>query len=58
LAGISLVIQIISGVLLTMYYTSNLDLAFVSLEYIVRHVNLGWLLRFIHSNGASVFIIY
>ena len=57
LAGISLVIQIISGLFLTMHYTAHIDLAFSSIEYIMRDVNNGWLIRYIHANGASMFFI-
>jgi ubiquinol-cytochrome c reductase cytochrome b subunit len=57
LAGITLVIQMISGIFLSMHYTPNIDLAFSSIEYIMRDVNNGWLLRYIHANGASMFFI-
>lgn len=56
-AGICLVIQIISGIFLSMHYTPNIDLAFSSVEYIMRDVPNGWLLRYIHANGASMFFI-
>ena len=52
-----LAVQIITGVILAMHYTPNVDLAFKSVELIVRDVNYGWLLRYIHSNGASMFFI-
>jgi ubiquinol-cytochrome c reductase cytochrome b subunit len=60
LAGIILVIMIVTGVTLAMYYTPNADLAFDSVERIMRDVNYGWLLRYIHMNGASMFfaIVY
>lgn len=57
LAGICLVIQMISGVFLAMHYTPHIDLAFNSIEYIMRDVNNGWLIRYIHANGASMFFI-
>ena len=57
LAGITLVIMIITGILLAMQYTANTDLAFDSVERIMRDVNNGWLLRYIHMNGASMFFI-
>ena len=57
LAGITLVVQMISGIFLSMHYTPNIDLAFSSIEYIMRDVNNGWLLRYIHANGASMFFI-
>jgi len=56
-AGICLVIQIISGVFLAMHYTANIELAFNSVEHIMRDVCSGWLLRYIHANGASIFFI-
>jgi quinol-cytochrome oxidoreductase complex cytochrome b subunit len=57
LAGISLVIQMISGLLLSINYTANIDLAFISIEYIMRDVKNGWLIRYIHANGASMFFM-
>jgi ubiquinol-cytochrome c reductase cytochrome b subunit len=57
LAGICLVIQIISGIFLSMHYTPNIDLAFSSIEFIMRDVKNGWLIRYIHANGASMFFI-
>ena len=57
LAGISLIIQIVSGIFLSMHYTPHIDLAFDSVEYIMRDVKNGWLLRYIHANGASMFFI-
>jgi quinol-cytochrome oxidoreductase complex cytochrome b subunit len=55
LAGIALVLQILTGVVLAMHYTPNADLAFKSVEHIMRDVNYGWLLRYAHANGASMF---
>jgi len=57
LAGVVLVIMIASGIFLAMNYTPNADLAFSSVERIVRDVNYGWMLRYIHMNGASMFFI-
>ena len=57
LAAICLIIQIITGIFLAMHYTPHVDLAFASLEHIMRDVNYGWLLRYIHANGASMFFI-
>ena len=57
LAGICLVIQIISGILLSIHYTANIDLAFSSVEYIMRDVPNGWFIRYVHANGASMFFI-
>ena len=57
LAGIMLVIQILTGIFLAMHYTAHIDLAFNSVEHIMRDVNNGWLIRYIHANGASFFFI-
>lgn len=57
LAGLCLVIQIITGVFLAMHYAANIDIAFNSVEHIMRDVNNGWLIRYFHSNGASMFFI-
>src|ERR1041385_1772908 len=57
LARIILVIMIATGVVLAMHYTANADLAFGSVERIMRDVNYGWLLRYIHANGASMFFL-
>jgi len=57
LAGICLVIQIVTGVFLAMHYTPHVDLAFNSVEHIMRDVEGGWLLRYMHANGASMFFI-
>ena len=58
LLGLTLVIQILTGVTLAMHYSSNLELAFISVEHIMRDVNFGWLIRYMHANGASFFFIY
>ena len=52
-----LVSQIVTGVFLAMYYTPNAALAFQSVEHIMRDVNYGWLLRYLHANGASMFFV-
>nr|UYX62274.1 cytochrome b [Paralipsa gularis] len=57
LLGLCLIIQIITGLFLTMYYSANIELAFYSVNYICRNVNYGWLIRTIHANGASFFFI-
>ena len=57
LAGIFLMIQIITGIVLAMHYTQSVEGAFASIEHIMRDVNYGWLIRYIHMNGASVFFI-
>jgi len=56
-AGICLVIQILTGIFLAMHYTPHVDLAFNSVEHIMRDVNNGWLIRYLHANGASMFFI-
>ena len=50
-------VQIITGVVLAMHYTPHADLAFKSVETIMRDVNYGWLLRYLHATGASMFFI-
>jgi len=50
-------VQILTGVILAMHYTPNADLAFKSVESIVRDVNYGWLLRNMHASGASMFFL-
>nr|AID21714.1 cytochrome b [Hellula undalis] len=57
LLALCLMIQIITGLFLTMYYTANIELAFYSVNYICRNVNYGWLIRTLHANGASFFFI-
>ena len=52
-----LAVQIVTGIALVMHYTPDADLAFASVEHIMRDVNGGWLLRYLHSNGASMFFI-
>ncbi len=55
--AIALVIQIITGVILAMHYTPHTSMAFNSVEHIMRDVNYGWLMRYVHSNGASMFFL-
>ena len=57
LAGIMLVIMLVTGITLAMHYTPHVDYAFNSVERIMRDVNSGWLIRYIHMNGASFFFI-
>nr|UKG18921.1 cytochrome b [Dendrolimus punctatus]UKG18960.1 cytochrome b [Dendrolimus punctatus]UKG19038.1 cytochrome b [Dendrolimus punctatus]UKG19064.1 cytochrome b [Dendrolimus punctatus]UKG19077.1 cytochrome b [Dendrolimus punctatus] len=57
LLALCLIIQILTGLFLTMYYTANIELAFYSVNYICRNVNYGWLIRTLHANGASFFFI-
>ena len=57
LALLVLVIQIVTGIFLTMHYKPDAELAFASVEYIMRDVNWGWLVRYMHSTGASAFFV-
>jgi len=57
LSGLSLVIQIITGIFLAMHYCPQVDLAFASVEHIMRDVQGGWFIRYVHANGASLFFI-
>ena len=57
LAGIALVIMLVTGITLAMHYTPHVDYAFDSVERIMRDVNYGWLIRYMHMNGASFFFI-
>jgi ubiquinol-cytochrome c reductase cytochrome b/c1 subunit len=50
-------VQIITGIVLAMHYTPHVDYAFKSVEHIMRDVNYGWLLRYVHANGASMFFL-
>ncbi|QUS55013.1 cytochrome b [Pseudovibrio brasiliensis] len=57
IAFFMLVVQLITGIVLVMHYTPNDALAFASVEHIMRDVNYGWLIRYLHMNGASMFFI-
>ncbi len=57
LAGICLGVQLVTGIILAMHYVANADLAFASVEHIMRDVQGGWLIRYLHANGASFFFI-
>ena len=57
LSAICLGVQLVTGIALAMHYTPHVDLAFLSVEHIMRDVNGGWLLRYTHANGASMFFI-
>jgi len=57
LAMLVLVIQIVSGIFLTMHYKPDADQAFASVEYIMRDVPWGWVIRYVHSTGASMFFV-
>ena len=52
-----LITQIITGIILAMHYIAHADLAFGSVEHIMRDVNYGWLIRYVHANGASMFFL-
>jgi hypothetical protein len=51
-------LQLVTGIILAMHYTPNVDLAFISVEHIMRDVNYGWMIRYLHANGASFFFIF
>ena len=57
LALIVLVVQLLTGIFLTMHYKPDTGLAFASVEYIMRDVEWGWLIRYMHSTGASLFFV-
>ncbi len=57
LALLVLVLQIVTGIFLTMNYKPDANLAFASVEYIMREVSFGWLIRYMHSTGSSAFFI-
>jgi quinol-cytochrome oxidoreductase complex cytochrome b subunit len=57
MSGIFLIIQFVSGIFLSMFYTPEVDHAFASVQHIMRDINYGWLIRYMHSNGASFFFI-
>ncbi|MFC0589709.1 cytochrome bc complex cytochrome b subunit [Novosphingobium aquiterrae] len=57
LAGLCLMIQIVTGIVLAMHYGGNTAVAFDSTEHIMRDVNYGWMLRYAHANGASAFFV-
>ena len=57
LAMLVLVLQIVTGILLTMHYKPDAELAFASVEYIMRDVSWGWLIRYMHSTGSSMFFV-
>ena len=57
LALLMLVMQLLTGIFLTMNYKPTAGTAFASVEYIMRDVNWGWLIRYMHSTGASFFFV-
>jgi ubiquinol-cytochrome c reductase cytochrome b/c1 subunit len=54
---IMLMVQLVTGIVLAMHYTPHADMAFDSVEHIMRDVNYGWLMRYLHANGASMFFL-
>ena len=52
-----LALQIVTGIVLAMHYTPQVDMAFASVEHIMRNVNGGYMLRYLHANGASLFFL-
>jgi ubiquinol-cytochrome c reductase cytochrome b subunit len=57
LSGLCLVLQILTGIFLAMHYAAHVDLAFASVQHLMRDVPSGWLLRYLHANGASLFFM-
>ena len=57
LAAFCLVVQLVTGIFLAMHYAAHVDYAFASVEHIMRDVPYGWLLRYTHANGASMFFV-
>nr|UZT27023.1 cytochrome b [Xyloterini sp.] len=57
LLGLCLTIQLLTGIFLAMHYCPNISMAFESTIHIMRNVNFGWLIRYIHANGASLFFV-
>lgn len=55
LSGLCLILQIITGLFLSMHYIPEIDFAFLSIEHITRDINYGWFIRYLHANGASMF---
>ena len=58
LLAFSLIIQIVTGVTLAMHYNTDIHEAFNSVEHIMRDINNGWLIRYLHSNTASAFFLH
>nr|YP_010963573.1 cytochrome b [Leptobelus boreosinensis]WKZ08056.1 cytochrome b [Leptobelus boreosinensis] len=57
LLGMCMMMQIITGLFLSMHYTANIEMAFSSISHIMRDINYGWMTRTMHSNGASLFFM-
>ena len=58
MVGIFFAVQILTGIFLAMHYVANIDFAFISLEHIMRDVHGGFILRYLHANGASLIFIF
>nr|YP_010725982.1 cytochrome b [Helobdella europaea]WDY83677.1 cytochrome b [Helobdella europaea] len=58
LLGLALTVQTITGLFLSMHYVPNVELAFSSVMHITRDVEYGWMLRYLHANGASMFFLF
>ena len=58
LLGTCLILQILTGIFLAMHYVPNVDMAFTSVEHIMRDVNSGWAVRYTHANVASFFFTF
>lgn len=58
LLGVCLIIQIITGITLAMHYVPRRELAFISVEHIMRDVNYGFMIRYLHANTASFFFLF
>lgn len=56
--GVCLIIQILTGIFLAIHYTSDVTIAFNRISHIIRDVEYGWLIRLLHSNGASLFFLF
>lgn len=56
--GIILALQIVTGIILGMHYAANIDIAFLMVEHIMRDIEYGWLIRYLHANGASLFFLF
>ena len=57
-SGICLVIQVVTGIFLAMHYVPSSEYAFLSIEHIMRDVTNGWLIHYLHANGASFFFLF
>src|ERR1700760_2691541 len=57
IATVMLVLMIVTGIVLAMYYTPDASMAFASVEHIMRDVNWGWMVRYLHMNGATFFFL-